>query len=105
MLRNVALDLRISRWHLEERQDYLLSGNPSQIASVVLTTKSQSLTTFHHICMCCFIQDHTNRQIQKGLGRLKGILGKDERYSYNEVKRSLYTEKRKSLSIMRMRDQ
>jgi hypothetical protein len=40
-----------------------------------------------------------------GLGRKKGTLGKDERYPYNEVERSLYMEERKSVLMMRIRNQ
>jgi hypothetical protein len=39
------------------------------------------------------MQHHPNRQILKGLGRKKGTLGKDKRYSYNKVKRLLYMKK------------
>jgi hypothetical protein len=39
------------------------------------------------------MQHYPNRQILKGLGRKKGTLGKDERYSYNKVKRLLYMKK------------
>jgi hypothetical protein len=39
------------------------------------------------------------------LGRKKGTPGKDERYSYNKVERSPYMEKRKSVLMIRMRNQ
>jgi hypothetical protein len=41
----------------------------------------------------------------EGAGKKKGILGKEERYSDNKTKRSLYTEKRKLVLMIRMRDQ
>jgi hypothetical protein len=43
--------------------------------------------------------------VTKGLGKKKGTLGNEERYSDNKTKRLLYIEKRKSVLMMRMRDQ
>jgi hypothetical protein len=40
-----------------------------------------------------------------GLGKKKGTPGKEERYSDNKTKRSPYTENRKSVLMIRMRDQ
>jgi hypothetical protein len=42
---------------------------------------------------------------RRGWERRKGTPGKEERYSDNKTKRSPYTENRKSVLIMRMRDQ
>jgi hypothetical protein len=36
---------------------------------------------------------------------MKGTPGKEERYSGNKIKRSPYTEKKKSVLMMRIRDQ
>jgi hypothetical protein len=55
--------------------------------------------------LCHVKQDHPNRQTLKGLGKKKGIPGKEERYPGNKTKRSLYMEKRKLVLMMRMRDQ
>jgi hypothetical protein len=41
----------------------------------------------------------------EGAGKKKGIPGKEKRYSDNKTKRSPYTEKRKLVLMMRMRDQ
>jgi hypothetical protein len=80
---------------------YLLSA-----ASMVDTGYCQSGTTLRRIGMLCHVkQHHPNRQTWKGLGRKKGTLVKDERYLYNEVERLLYTEERKSVLMMRIRNQ
>jgi hypothetical protein len=49
--------------------------------------------------------DHPNRQTEKGLGKEKGIPGKEERYWDNRTKRLPYMKKRKSVLIMRRRNQ
>jgi hypothetical protein len=55
--------------------------------------------------LCRIIQDHPNRQTYKGLGKKKGTPGKEERYSDNKTKRLPYTEERKLVFMIRMRDQ
>jgi hypothetical protein len=81
-------------------------SNPSPTASVVLTSHSQSGTTLRYICMlCCVTQEHPNRQTFKGMGKEKCTPWKEERYADNKVKRLLYIEKSKSVSMMRMWDQ
>jgi hypothetical protein len=51
------------------------------------------------------IQDHPNRQTEQGLATKKYTPRKEERYPENKTKRSPYMEKRKSVLMMRMRDQ
>jgi hypothetical protein len=55
--------------------------------------------------LCRVKQDHPNRQTEKGLGKRKSIPGKEERYPGNKTKRLPYTEERKAVLMMRMRDQ
>jgi hypothetical protein len=55
--------------------------------------------------LCCVKQDHPNRQTSKGLGKKKGTPEKEERYAGNKIKRSPYMEERKSVLMMRMKDQ
>jgi hypothetical protein len=56
--------------------------------------------------MLCHVKhNHPNRQTWQGLGKKKGTPGKEETYPGNKTKRSPYMEKRKSVLMMRMRDQ
>jgi hypothetical protein len=83
-----------------------MGGYLSSAASVVNTGHHQSATTLRHIYTLCRIkQDHPNRQTERGLGMKKGTPGKGERYPGNKTKRAPYTEERKSVLVMRMRDQ
>jgi hypothetical protein len=55
--------------------------------------------------LCCIKQDHPNRQTEKGLGKEKATLGKEERNRDNKMKRLPYMKKRKLLCMMRRRNQ
>jgi hypothetical protein len=55
--------------------------------------------------LCCITRDYPNRQTEKGLGKKKGTPRKEKRYPDNKTKRLLYIEDRKSVLMMRMRDQ
>jgi hypothetical protein len=73
---------------------------------MVDTGHYQSGTTLGHVrTLCCVKQDHPNRQTSKGLGKKKGTPEKEERYAGNKIKRSPYMEERKSVLMMRMKDQ
>jgi hypothetical protein len=81
-------------------------GYLSSAASEIDTGHCQSRTTLCHIHTLCHVeQDHANRQTWKWLGKQKGTPGKEERYPGNRTRRLPYTEERKSVLIMRMRDQ